>query len=62
MSSTGSLRKFRAHAIDRGNERKRKRQVDTQIVTEPLALVDRFLDLGSIGGYSLEERQHPVQT
>lgn len=47
-------------SIDGINEK--ENAVDTQIVTDPLALADRLLDLSPEGGYSLEERQHTVQT
>jgi len=53
-------RRFRRHAIDRGNKQKRKNAAYTQIVTDPLALADRLFNLGSVGGYSLEECQHAV--
>lgn len=56
------LLKFRAHPINRGNKNEKgKCVVDTQIVTDPLALVDHPLDLRPVSGYSLEESQHTVQ-
>lgn len=45
-----------------GGVNEKENRVDTKIVTDPLALADRLLDLGSIGGYSLEKRQHTVET
>lgn len=47
-------------SIEETNEK--ENTVDTQIVTDPLAFADRLLDFSSVGGYSLEECQHTVQT